>query len=117
MRFGEVSPIEGMPPITEEDKNLIMHIELPIVGGHMLMGTDAPESFGFSVNFGNNGHIKKQLKNDYFKKDVICLISIFFIHKVITTTLTNTFLTFQDIVVLRLRFLPCILFVYDQLLK
>ena len=34
-----------------------MHIELPIVGGHVLMGTDAPESMGFTVNFGNNVYI------------------------------------------------------------
>ena len=60
MRFGDIPPMEGMPPIAEEDKNLIMHIELAIVGGHMLMGTDAPESFGFTVNFGNNVHINLQ---------------------------------------------------------
>jgi PhnB protein len=60
MRFGNIPPMEGMPPIAEEDKNLIMHIELAIVGGHMLMGTDAPESFGFHVNFGNNIHINLQ---------------------------------------------------------
>lgn len=34
-----------------------MHIELPIIGGHVLMGTDAPESMGFTVNEGNNIHI------------------------------------------------------------
>ena len=56
-RFSDIPPQEGMPPLAEEDKNLVMHIELPIVGGHMLMGTDAPESMGFSVNFGNNVHI------------------------------------------------------------
>ena len=60
MRFGGIPPMEGVPPVAEEDKNLIMHIELPIVGGHMLMGTDAPESFGFNVNFGNNVHINLQ---------------------------------------------------------
>lgn len=59
-RFGEIPPMEGMPPLAEEDKNLIMHIELAIVGGHVLMGTDAPESFGFTVNFGNNVHINLQ---------------------------------------------------------
>jgi PhnB protein len=57
VRFHEVPPQEGMPPIAEQDKNLVMHIELPITGGHVLMGTDAPESFGFHVNFGNNVHI------------------------------------------------------------
>jgi len=34
-----------------------MYIELPILGGHVLMGTDAPELMGFKVNFGNNIHI------------------------------------------------------------
>ena len=42
------------PQLAEEDKNLIMHIELPITGGHVLMGTDAPESMGFTVTMGNN---------------------------------------------------------------
>lgn len=56
-RFGDLPAQEGMPPIAEEDKNLIMHIQLPILGCHVLMGTDAPESLGFSVNFGNNVYI------------------------------------------------------------
>ena len=43
-RFGDMPPMEGMPPLAEEDKNLIMHIELTLIGGHVLMGTDAPES-------------------------------------------------------------------------
>ncbi len=56
-RMGEVPAQEGQPPIAEADKNLVMHIVLPILGGHMLMGTDAPESMGFKVNFGNNINI------------------------------------------------------------
>ena len=56
-RFAEVPTMEGQPPIKEEDKNLVMHIELPILGGHILMGTDAPESMGFKVNFGNTVYI------------------------------------------------------------
>ena len=59
-RFGEIPPQEGMPPMADADKNLVMHIELPIVGGHKLMGTDAPESMGFKVNFGNNVYINIQ---------------------------------------------------------
>jgi PhnB protein len=43
-----------MPRFPEEDKNLVMHIELPIVGGHVRMGTDAPENMGFNIKFGNN---------------------------------------------------------------
>ncbi len=56
-RFGEMPPAEGMPPLSEKDKNLILHMALPILGGHMLMGSDAPESLGFKVNYGNNVHI------------------------------------------------------------
>ena len=56
-RMGEVPPQEGVPQLSEEDKNLVMHVELPIVGGHSLMGTDAPESMGFKVNAGNNVYI------------------------------------------------------------
>lgn len=56
-RMGDVPPHEGMPPLAEEDKNLVMHVALPILGGHVLMGTDAPESMGFTVNFGNNVYI------------------------------------------------------------
>jgi PhnB protein len=56
-RMGDMPPSEGTPPMDEADKNLVMHVELAIVGGHMLMGTDAPESMGFKVNFGNNMYI------------------------------------------------------------
>jgi len=57
MRLGDMPPQEGAPQIAEGDKNLIMHIELPILGGHVLMATDAPESMGFKVDIGNNVHI------------------------------------------------------------
>lgn len=56
-RFSEVPPQEGQPPLSENDKNLIMHIVLPILGGHRLMGTDAPETMGFKVNQGNNVYV------------------------------------------------------------
>ncbi len=56
-RFRDIPQPDGAPPIAEEDKNLVMHIELPILGGHMLMGTDAPESMGFHLNKGNNMYI------------------------------------------------------------
>ena len=55
--FSDIPPQDGAPKIAEADESLIMHIELPILGGHALMGTDAPESMGFHVNVGNNVHI------------------------------------------------------------
>jgi PhnB protein len=56
-RMGDIPPHEGMPPIPEENKNLVMHIALPILGGHVLMATDSPESMGFKLVHGNNIHI------------------------------------------------------------
>jgi PhnB protein len=57
MRFKDIPPQEGMPPMPDEMANLVMHIELPILGGHVLMGTDSPPAMGFTVNFGNNSYI------------------------------------------------------------
>lgn len=56
-RFGDMPAMEGMPPLPEQDRNLIMHVSLPILGGHLLMGTDAPESMGFKLTIGNNVYI------------------------------------------------------------
>lgn len=56
-RFSDVSPAPGQPDLAEADKNLVMHVALPILGGHVLMGTDAPESMGFSVKMGSNVYI------------------------------------------------------------
>lgn len=55
-RMGDGSA-EGMPELSDEEKKLVMHVELPLPGGVSLMGTDAPESMGFSVNIGNNVYI------------------------------------------------------------
>ncbi|SMD33080.1 PhnB protein [Reichenbachiella faecimaris] len=60
MRMGDVPSQDGMPPLADEDKNLVMHVELKILGGHSLMGTDAPKSMGFDLNKGNNVHINLQ---------------------------------------------------------
>ena len=57
-RFSEMPvPSDGTHTISDEDKNLVMHIELQILGDHILMGTDAPESMGFKVMSGNNMYI------------------------------------------------------------
>lgn len=53
-RFKDIPAQPGQPPLAEADKNLVMHVALPILGGHVLMGTDAPESMGFTVKPSNN---------------------------------------------------------------
>lgn len=56
-RFSEVPPAPDQPPLADADRQLVMHVELVILGGHVLMGTDAPESMGFRCIPGNNVHI------------------------------------------------------------
>ena len=56
-RFGDIPAQEGQPEMSDEDKQLVMNFQLPILGGHLLMGTDAPESMGFQLNQGNNVYI------------------------------------------------------------
>jgi PhnB protein len=57
MRFRDMPAAPGVPPPQEADMDLVMHVELPLLGGFKLMGTDAPESMGFKVNMGNNIYI------------------------------------------------------------
>ncbi len=56
-RFKDIPPQPDQPSLSDADKNLVMHVALPILGGHVLMGTDAPESMGFTVKQGNNMYI------------------------------------------------------------
>lgn len=56
-RFGDMPAGDGMPVLNEKDKNLIMHVELRIMGGFRLMGCDVPESLGFNLVMGNNIHL------------------------------------------------------------
>ncbi len=56
-RFGEIPAESGHPPIAENVKKMVLHIELPLPGGHVLMGTDSPREMGFNVIPGNNMHI------------------------------------------------------------
>ena len=56
-RLGDVPRTPDQPALAEGDKNLVMHVALPLLGECILMGTDAPESMGFKVNFGNNLYI------------------------------------------------------------
>jgi PhnB protein len=57
MRMGAAPSDPSQPEMSDADKNLVMHVALPILGGHLLMGTDAPESMGFTLTMGNNVHI------------------------------------------------------------
>lgn len=57
MRFSDGPPGDGPRQLTADLANLVMHVALPTIGGHVLMGSDAPEALGFKVNVGNNVYI------------------------------------------------------------
>lgn len=61
MRFSDMPPQEGMPPLPEEDQDLILHVALKITAGFNLMGSDAPENMGLQVTKGNNVHINLEI--------------------------------------------------------
>jgi PhnB protein len=57
VRFGTMPMGEGMPAMPDEVKDLIANVQLPILGGHVLMGSDSPALFGESIVAGNNMQI------------------------------------------------------------
>lgn len=57
-RFRDMPQAPDAPPMAPEDAALVLHVELAITGGHVLMGTDAPPSMGFSVTMGSNMHLQ-----------------------------------------------------------
>ncbi len=54
MRFKDTPEADKIPA---DVRNQIMHVALPLGKDNVLMGTDAPESMGFGLKFGNNVHI------------------------------------------------------------
>lgn len=60
MRMGDVPAMPGQPSLSDTERNLVMHVCLPILGGHLLMGTDCVESSGQKFIPGNNVSINLQ---------------------------------------------------------
>lgn len=56
-RFKDIPAAPEQAPMPADAANMVMHVELTLLGGHVLMGTDAPESMGFTLTPGNNVHI------------------------------------------------------------
>ncbi len=61
--FGEMPPQEGMPPVKEEEKDLIMHMSLPISKETVLMASDTSGEWAKSYKQGNNFSISVDAKN------------------------------------------------------
>jgi len=53
-RMRDVPADPNGPPLSEAEQNMVMHVELPILAGHVIMGTDMLESMGHKLRVGNN---------------------------------------------------------------
>jgi PhnB protein len=62
-RMGDMPVDPDAPPLSDNEKKMIMHIELPIVGGHVLMATDMLASQGHQLRTGNNMTINLELED------------------------------------------------------
>ncbi|MFZ2887043.1 MAG: VOC family protein [Minisyncoccia bacterium] len=56
MRMTDMPAQEGAPAPSEADKNLVIHVSLPILGGVRIMGTDMAAMMG-AITKGNNVYI------------------------------------------------------------
>lgn len=53
-RFGEMPTQEGSPPLSDDLKNRIMHVSLPVSKETILMGSDTLPGMGPGIMVGNN---------------------------------------------------------------
>jgi len=61
MRMKDIPAHPGMPELSDTEKNKVMHVALPIIGGTEIMATDILESFGQKLIEGNNVTINLNL--------------------------------------------------------
>jgi PhnB protein len=59
-RMGDAPPMPGAPELSDGDKQLVMNVQLPIIAGHVIMGTDMLASMGHELRVGNNVTINLQ---------------------------------------------------------
>jgi PhnB protein len=62
MRMGDVPPAPGAPELSDAEKKMVMHIELPILAGHVLMATDMLKSMGHERRVGNDVTLNLELE-------------------------------------------------------
>lgn len=68
LRFGDAAP-------SDAERNLIMHMQIEIMDGFILMGSDAPASMGFELNKGNNFYINVEFDSRAETQRVFGLIT------------------------------------------
>lgn len=50
VRMGDLPAQPGQPEMSADEKNLVMNVQLPITGGHLLIGNDAPAWMGTVIH-------------------------------------------------------------------
>lgn len=53
-RMGDVPADPAGPTLSDAERRMVMHVELPILAGHVLMATDMVASMGHELKVGNN---------------------------------------------------------------
>ena len=53
-RFGDMPSGPGAPELPDDEKSKVLHVELPILAGHVIMATDMLASMGQELRVGNN---------------------------------------------------------------
>ncbi|WP_062531054.1 VOC family protein [Demequina rhizosphaerae] len=76
MRMGDVPQQPGMPPLSDDEKNRVMHCALDIVGGHRIMGSDILPSMGHVLRPGNNVYLNLQLDDEDQVRDLFERLSV-----------------------------------------
>jgi len=60
-RFRDLPGDPTLAALSEAEQGKVMHVELPILAGHLIMGTDMLESMGQHPRIGNNTTISLEL--------------------------------------------------------
>lgn len=63
------------PKVPENEKDMVMHVALPMGKGNTLMATDALESMGQKLNFGNNIYLSIEAESKEEAKKIFSGLS------------------------------------------
>ena len=69
-RFMDMPEMPGAPKVDEKDKDKILHVSLALKNGVVIMGSNALESHGQKVIFGNSTHISLDAESEDEAKEL-----------------------------------------------
>jgi PhnB protein len=75
MRMGDMPGAPGTPELSAAEKAMVMHVELPILAGHVIMATDMVRSLGQERRVGNDVTINLELEDRTETERLLKLLS------------------------------------------